>query len=262
MADRLSSAAPERIRDELMKILLCPKPSRGFNIMRRSGLLKQVMPELLEGYLMRQNSYHKYTVYRHIMETVDRVVPDPFLRLAALLHDIAKPRVRRKEQDGFNFYDHEKMSAIMGEKIMKRLRFSKDIVKKVSHIVSLHEIFYDRKWSDGAVRRLIRKAGKENISDLLSLRKADLLAHGVKDEKLDLITELEQRAEKLTQGVILNSMKGLAIGGERVMELLSIEQGPYVGEVLKNLMEKVTDKPELNTFDQLSSLVKKMRYGG
>ena len=93
MASMLCSVTPERIRDELMKILMSPKPSTGFTIMRRTDLLKHVIPELLEGYRKQQNPFHKYTVFRHVMETIDRVEPVPVLRLTALLHDIAKPRV-------------------------------------------------------------------------------------------------------------------------------------------------------------------------
>ena len=97
-AERLRAIAPERIRDELLRILLTTKPSRSFHIMRSSGLLVQFLPELLEGYRRRQDSRHRYTIYRHTLETMDRIKPEPVLRLAALLHDIAKPRVREKKR--------------------------------------------------------------------------------------------------------------------------------------------------------------------
>jgi poly(A) polymerase/tRNA nucleotidyltransferase (CCA-adding enzyme) len=131
MAPLLKSVAPERIREELIKVLLSPRPSTGFKIMRRTGLLKCILPELLEGYLKRQNTYHRHTIFGHIMETVDRVEPVPVLRLTALFHDIAKPRVREKIGSRWRFYGHEEASAGLSEEIMGRLTFSKDMIKKV-----------------------------------------------------------------------------------------------------------------------------------
>jgi tRNA nucleotidyltransferase/poly(A) polymerase len=96
MAEAIDSVAKERIRDELLKVLMVSRPSTGFHLMRKSGLLKRILPELVEGYRKRQNNYHKFTIYRHTMETVDSIKGDPVLRLSALFHDIAKPRVRKK----------------------------------------------------------------------------------------------------------------------------------------------------------------------
>jgi len=111
MAEAIDSVAKERIRDELLKILMVKKPSAGFHLMRKSGLLKGILPELAEGYRKRQNNYHKYTIYRHIMETVDSIKGDPVLRLSALFHDIAKPRVRKKINGRWRFFGHATASA-------------------------------------------------------------------------------------------------------------------------------------------------------
>ncbi|MEJ2725933.1 MAG: hypothetical protein P8175_15080, partial [Deltaproteobacteria bacterium] len=108
MAGLISATAVERIREEVMKILLCPKPSPAFYLMVRTGLLKEILPELLEGYRKRQNELHRFTTFRHIMETVDLTKPEPVLRLTALLHDVAKPRVRQRERGRFRFIGHEK----------------------------------------------------------------------------------------------------------------------------------------------------------
>ena len=120
----LQSVSAERIREELMKVLLSPKPSIGFNLMVRTGLIRHFLPELLEGYRMRQNTFHRYTVFKHVMETLDRVEPTPVLRLTALLHDIAKPRVREKIEGQWRFLGHESASASLSEEIMNRLIFS------------------------------------------------------------------------------------------------------------------------------------------
>ncbi|MBN1626531.1 MAG: CCA tRNA nucleotidyltransferase, partial [Deltaproteobacteria bacterium] len=126
MAPELMLAAAERIRDEMMKILLTERPSLGFKLLRKTGLLGAFLPELMEGIHKKQNSRHRHTVFGHIMETVDRAEQDPVLRLAALFHDIAKPRVRKKINGDFTFYIHAEKSAEMAAEIMERLRFSNE----------------------------------------------------------------------------------------------------------------------------------------
>ena len=259
MADQLASMAQERIREELMKILMSQKPSIGFNLMVRTGLLKQVLPELLEGYLKRQNAYHRYTIYKHIMETIDLVEATPVLRLAALLHDIAKPRVRKKMNGEFRFLGHEVVSAELAGEIMERLKFNNERAGRVKDLIVHHMIGYNSEWSDGAVRRLIRRVGPENIDNLLSFRRADLLAHGMKDHKLDLLGELEKRVEKIRKRPLVTKSRDLAIDGHMIMEFLGMPPGPEVGNVLKILMEKVTDHPELNTEEGLVDILKRMK---
>jgi poly(A) polymerase/tRNA nucleotidyltransferase (CCA-adding enzyme) len=229
--------------------------------MFRTGLLKQVLPELCDGYLKRQNTYHRFTIYKHIMETIDQVQPRPVLRLTALLHDIAKPRVREKVRGEWRFLGHEQASAELAREIMERLRFSKAIMGRVTNLITHHMIWYDSEWSDGAVRRLIRRVGHENIDDLLSFRRADILAHGVKDEKLDQLSELEKRVGESMKNQFTEKVRDLAIDGNRVMEILSLSPGPQVGKILKRLLEKVTDHPELNTEKGLTGLLSEISIG-
>ena len=261
MGGQLGSVAQERIREELMKILMSRRPSRGFNLMLRTGLLNHFIPELLEGYLKRQNAYHRYTIYKHIMETIDNVQSDPVLRLTALLHDIAKPRVREKINGEFRFFGHEKVSARLAGEIMGRLKFSNAMIGRVTDLVKHHmlSIGYDSGWSDGAVRRLIRRVGSDNMEQLLSFRRADLLAHGIKDRKLALLSELEKRVETLSQRPIVAKARDLALDGHTVMEILGLAQSPQVGKILKELMDKVTDHPELNTKGGLTALLYEMK---
>jgi tRNA nucleotidyltransferase (CCA-adding enzyme) len=259
MAPRIKDVASERIREELMKILMSPKPSQGFNLMVRTQLLKYLLPELLEGYRMRQNAYHRYTIFKHIMEAIDIVDPVPVLRLTALLHDIAKPRVRKKEGGQWRFHGHEAASATLAEEIMDRLRFSKDMTGKVANLIRHHFIHYDSGWSDGAVRRLIRRVGLEQITDLLIFRRADILAHGLVDRKSDLLAELDKRVEGLIKSPIATRTQDLALNGTRVMEILGISPGPKVGEALNFLMEKITDHPELNTKRRLEAILEQMK---
>ncbi len=258
MALQLASVAQERIREELMKVLMSQRPSMGFNLMKRTGLLQQVLPELLEGYRKKQNAYHRYTIYRHIMETVDGVEPDPVLRLTALLHDIAKPRVRQKIRGEYRFLGHEEASAQLAREIMERLRFSNETIGQVTNLVAHHMIQYHSGWSDGAVRRLIRRVGSENVNHLLSFRRADTLAHGRNGQKMELLSELEKRIGALSKGPLATKTRDLAIDGKRVMGVLDLSQGPEVGRILHTLMEKVMDRPELNTEERLMAILEEM----
>jgi tRNA nucleotidyltransferase (CCA-adding enzyme) len=256
MSSQLTLASPERIRDELMKILLVRRPSPGFRLLARSGLLKAFLPELMEGMLMRQNHWHRYTIFRHIMETIDRVEPDPVLRLAALFHDIAKPRVREAKGNGeFRFHGHAEASALLAAEIMDRLRFSKETARAVTNLIVHHMVEYDRNWTDGAIRRLIRRFIPDPIDRLLTLRRADLLAHGVINNDLDLLVELEERVHALSQEPPVGHVGNLALDGQKVMDVLGISPGPEVGRALDFLMEKVTDQPELNTEETLKKLL-------
>jgi putative nucleotidyltransferase with HDIG domain len=261
MAEQLDAVAPERTRAELVKILLSERPSVGFNLMLRAGLLKQILPELLEGNRKKQNAFHRYTIYKHIMETIDNVEPDPVLRLTALLHDIAKPRVRKKIDGEFRFLGHEEESARLGKEIMKRLKFSQEMIGKVTNLIAHHMgmVGYDASWSDGAVRRLIKRVGTENVDHLLAFRKADILAHGLNDEKMDRFLDLQERIEGFRERGLALKTRDLAIDGHKVMEILGLSEGREVGKVLEQLVDNVTEYPELNTKEELIALLKQMR---
>jgi putative nucleotidyltransferase with HDIG domain len=259
MANQLTLAAGERIRDELIKILLVDRPSSGLSLLRRSGLMEAFLPELMEGLLKRQNHRHSYTIFRHIMETVDRVDPDPVLRLAALFHDIAKPWVRQKIDGEFRFYGHAEKSAMLASEIMERLRFSNEMIRKVTNLITHHMVEYDSNWSDGAVRRLIRRFQPDPLDLLLTFRKADILAHGTADRELDLLSELNQRLALLKHGPHVIHARDLTIDGKKVMETLGLLPGPEVGRAIDFLLEKVTDQPELDTEEALIKLLKEYR---
>jgi poly(A) polymerase/tRNA nucleotidyltransferase (CCA-adding enzyme) len=255
MVDEISSVSPERIRDELIKILLSQKPSGAINILRSTGLLKRLMPELLESHLIRQNAYHRYTILKHTLMTVDRVPPDPILRLAALLHDIAKPRIRTKVAGEWRFYGHEKASARMAEVILNRLRFSRNTIHKTAHLIVHHLIDYTPLWTDAAVRRFIRRVGEENIPALLALRKADLATHTQREPALKRLRELEGRLKAQIRSHPPMGRKDLCIDGNGVMAVTGLSPGPQVGRILKELVEAVVENPGLNTQETLTDLL-------
>jgi len=258
LAHTIEGVARERIRDELLRILLARKPSKGFTLMRKTGLLKRILPEPLEGYRKRQNDFHRYTIYRHIMKTVDSVEPGPVLRLSALFHDIAKPRVRKKTNGRWRFLGHAGASVELTKQIMTRLRFSNDMIARVTNLIANHMFEYKRELTDKALRRLIKRVGPDNIDDLIELRRADDLAHGWGrgfEADLDVF---RARIDSLLSKSPPLSVSDLAVNGEDVMTLLNMRPGPEVGEILDRLVALVIEKPELNQKDTLLEFLKDM----
>jgi poly(A) polymerase/tRNA nucleotidyltransferase (CCA-adding enzyme) len=258
LAHSIEGAARERIRDELLKILLARKPSKGFTLMRKTGLLKRILPELLEGYRKRQNDFHRYTIYRHIMETVDSVESDPVLRVSALFHDIAKPRVREKANGQWRFLGHADASVELTKQIMTRLRFSNDMIARVTNLIGNHMFEYKRELTEKALRRLVKRVGPDSIDDLIELRRADDLAHGYgRGFEADL-DAFKARIDSLLNQSPPLSVSDLAVNGDDVMTLLGMRPGPEVGEILDRLVALVIEKPELNQKDTLLEFLKDM----
>lgn len=258
MAQAIDKVAQERIRDELLRIVTVTRPSVGFKLMRRKGLLKRILPELLEGYAKRQDNYHKYTIYRHTMETVDSIERDPILRLSALFHDIAKSRVRKKIEGRWRFLGHAKASAELSKEIMLRLRFSNEEIDRVTHLVSHHMFDYRKKLSDKAVRRFIRRIGADNVDKLIKLRRADDLAHGPGKIDENQIDEFRRRVNAQIEKACPLTISDLTVNGNDVINILGLQPGPRVGKILNHLLEVVIEKPEHNQKDKLMEILKKM----
>lgn len=259
LANQITGSAPERIREELTKILISRKPSSGFQLMRKTGLLKMVLPELLEGYGKRQNGYHRHTVYRHTLLTVDLIHHDLVLRWAALLHDIGKVRAGIKVNGRCRFWGHERASGVLAGEILKRLKVSKAMAAHITHLIAHHMIGYRREWTDAAVRRWVRRIGEPFLMDLLALRRADVLAHGIDHGEEVLLAELAERAYAEIAKVPPMRREDLALDGKQVMKILDLEPGPRVGEVLATLVEKVIEDPELNSEDSLIAVLQRVK---
>lgn len=255
-AKSIDKAAPERIRDELLKILITKKPSGGFNLMRKTGLLGVIIPELLEGYRKRQNDYHKYTIFRHIMTTLDSIDNDPILRLAALFHDIAKPRVRKKINNRWTFFNHSAVGSALAREIMVRLRFKNDWISQVTELIHHHMFDYKQNLSDHAMRRLIRVVGIDNINNLIILRRADEFAHGQGTVFEKNLERFKGRVEEVRKKSMPLAVSALAVGGHEVMNLLGLPPGPRVGEILNELVEVVIKEPEYNQKEKLLEILK------
>lgn len=254
--DVSSLVSVERIRDEIMKLMGSPKPSIGIEYMRMTGLLGLCLPELADTYGIKQNKYHKYDVYYHCLYSCDAAPQTrPLIRLASLLHDIGKLPCRATGADGdYTFYNHEIVGFRMAKRIMKRLKFSNDEIEEVSNLIVNHMFHYTNEWTDGAVRRFIRKVGIENIEDLLLLREADRVGNGSRSGLAEPVFKLQRRIEEIIEKENAMSIRDLDINGNILIETFSLTQSPIIGKILNHLLELVLDDPAVNNRDSLLKL--------
>ena len=260
----LGRIAVERVRQELDRCLLGPDPARALELLRSLGLLKEIIPELLEGVGFEQNEYHAYTVWEHTLLTVQAVPAVLRLRLAALLHDVAKPRTLTVEDGRRHFYNHEKVGAAMARAILARLRYDRNTVAKVCHLVLNHmALHWQPGMKDAGVRRLINRVGPENIPDLLQLRRADRQASGTKEGPLGPGTAaLLARVQRVMRRDRAFTVADLAVNGDDVMRVARIGPGPEVGLILRRLLEEVLEDPSLNEKSRLEARIAEMVHPG
>jgi len=246
--DTYRKVAAERVRDEWVKTMKARLPSRAFDVMRRTGILGITCPELLEGVGMEQNKWHAFDVWRHGLECMDACAGDPVLRIAALLHDVGKPRTRAWSDagDDYTFYDHDRVGAEIAEPIAARLRFSNEDRARIVALVR-HHLFHYSKWTDAAVRRWVRRVGPTRVDDLYVLNAADARAKGRPHQAdLDALIQLKAHvARVLAEGAAL-STRDLKVDGRDLMRELGIRPGPVIGEILDALLEAVTTEPSVN----------------
>jgi tRNA nucleotidyltransferase (CCA-adding enzyme) len=239
----------ERVRDEWLKSMSAVKPSVAFEAMLKCGILAITCPELCESVGCEQNKYHAFDVWGHAMACLDACEPEPILRVAALLHDVGKPRSRAfsEKTNDWTFYEHEAIGGRMAEPILQRLKFSNDEKARVSSLVRHHLICYTSDWSDAAVRRWMRRVSVELAPELYKLGRADALGKGRPAEQdLKNLSELEERAAKIIELGAALSTRDLAVRGNDLMGELGLSPGPTIGRVLDALLELVLEAPEKN----------------
>lgn len=259
--DTFRKVSPERVREEWLKAMKASTPSRAFEVMRRTGILEVTYPELLEQVGCEQNQWHAYDVWNHTMRVLDESDGDPIERVAALLHDVAKPRTRAKSDktNDWTFYHHEKVGADMADRWLRDYRFSNSERELITGLIRHHLICYSSEWTDAAVRRFIKRVGTDNIDPLLRLGTADALGKGRNVEaELAALKELRGRVEQAIEEGSALTTGDLAIGGNDVIPLLDGGAGPAVGQILRALLEKVIDDPSLNTRDKLMPLAEEL----
>lgn len=258
LAGTIVYVAHERIKDELTKILASDRPADGIRKMQEVGLLKYILPELEEGIGMKQNHHHVHTVFDHNLLSLEHCPNKEWqVRFASLLHDIGKARTKKMTPEGATFYNHEIVGARMVSKILRRLNFSTADSERIVNLVRNHMFYYNvDEVTAAAVRRLIRKVGEENLSDLIDLRIADRLGSGVAKALPYKLRHLQYMMEKVRHDPV--SVKMLKINGEDLMKALKTEPGPKIGAILDVLLSEVIEDPALNTKDYLEKRSKEL----
>lgn len=259
MVDRIEIVSAERVRDELVKLVCGQDPVAGLRVLVDSGLADHVLPELPALRLTADEHHRHKDVYEHSLTVLEQAValegrlgggPDAVVRLAALLHDIGKPRTRRFQDDGVvTFHHHDVVGAKMTRKRMKALRFSNDEIEKVSHLVELHLRFHgygSGEWTDSAVRRYVRDAGDE-LERLHILTRADCTTRNRKKAMRLQRTydDLERRIAELAEQEELDAIRP-DLDGNQIMEILGVGPGREVGEAYRFLLDLRMDRGPLS----------------
>lgn len=252
-AGLLSHVSRERVRDEFSRIILSDSPADGVELLRSVGLLKDIAPEIEEGIDVGQNLHHRLNVYEHNLLAL-RTCPSRKLevRLAALLHDVGKPRTKRGNGYRSTFYNHDHVGARMTRELLRRLRYPVAVVDKTVLLVDSHLFYYNvGEVTEASVRRLIRRVGLENMKDLMDVRIADRLGSEVPKAKPYKLRHLEYMIEKVSRDPV--SVKMLAVNGSDLMKDLGLTAGPKLGAILDVLLSEVIEDPALNTRETLLS---------
>ena len=258
----LEKIAQERIHDELIKIIMSERAKEGIEMMNETGILKYIMPELEEGIGIEQNKAHSFTVWEHNLKSLEYAGLKKWpleIRLAALLHDVAKPATRKwgEEKGDWTFYGHDVVGSKMTAKILARLKFSKKSIDLISKLVRYHLFFSDTEIvSLSAVRRLVRNVGPENVWDLMNVRFCDRIGMGRPKESPYRLRKYEAMIDEAMRAPL--SVTALKIDGLKLMALLKIQPGPKIGQILNILFEEVLDEPEKNTADYLENRAMKL----
>lgn len=258
-ASLLKNISRERVRDEFVKLLMTDFPMRGISMMKDTGILEYVVPELLRGVGVMQNQAHTYDVWEHNLRTLQHAADKKWplhVRLSAIFHDVSKPETKRfsKEKGVITFYGHDVVGARVTREIMERLKFPKDLVERVSMFVRWHMFFSDTEQVTlSAVRRLITNVGKDNIWELIDLRICDRVGTGRPKEEPYRLRMYESMVEQALKDPI--TLKMLKTDGKRIMDVTQETPGPKIGYVLHALFNEVLDDPSKNTEEYLDKQV-------
>lgn len=254
----INAISAERIGQELAKMSLGGHLVPAFELFYSSGLLDEVIPELAACAGVSQGEQHIYDVLGHSVLAAQRIPPQLHLRWAALLHDIGKPKAKM-ENDGLNFNNHDKLGAEMAEAILQRLRFSNDLIKKVTHLIRFHMYPMGPHMTDKAVRHMIAKVGQEHIFDLIALRHADISAMYIDPvQAVRYLTELRNRVQEVLDAETALTVHDLAVNGHDLMTELGIGPCRIIGQLLEQLLELVIDDPSQNNRTALLAAARRL----
>ncbi len=251
----IEKVSRERVRDELIKLIMSDNPMFGVQLLYKFGLLKFIIPETEKGVHVKQNGDHIYDVWEHNIRALQHSADNKWplhVRLAALFHDVSKPETRRwsEEKKDWTFYGHDVVGSRVTKKILERLRFPVKLIDTVSKLVRYHLFFSDiDKITLSAVRRIVKNVGPENVWDLMKVRACDRIGMGRPKEKPYRLRKYEAMIEEAMRSPVSVAM--LKIDGKRIMEISRETAGPRIGFVLHALLEEVLEDPLKNTSEYL-----------
>ena len=269
-AERITIVSAERVREEFMKTLMAPDPRSGLELLVETGVADWILPELPALRLAEDEHHRHKDVYEHSMMVLEQAIametlhepvsgPDPVLRLAALLHDIGKPKTRKFEKDGgVSFHHHEMVGARMVKKRMRAMRFSNETTDQVARLVELHQRFHGYgtgEWTDSAVRRYVRDAG-DQLVQLHKLTRADSTTRNKRRAAAlqQAYSSLENRINVLEQEEELAALRP-DLDGAAIMRILDLPPGPVVGEAYRFLMDLRLDRGPLGEAQATEALL-------
>ncbi len=256
-APLISKIAWERIRDELMKLIITDFAVDGMKLLLSTGLLHFILPEMERTVGVIQAGHHTKDVWHHSVDAMGACpTKDPVVRLATLIHDSGKPIAFRQDQGKITFYGHEVISGKIAKQIGNRLHLSNLDQERLYILTRYHMFAYDSNMTDAAIRRFVRKVGLENIKDMMRLRMGDRVGGGSPETSWRL-KELNDRIEAVLYTPM--QIKDLKVSGKDVMEELSINSGPKVGKILQQLFNEVMEDSSKNEREYLLNRIKKIK---
>jgi len=261
-APLLSHIAKERVRDEFSRVIMSPHPKEAIELCQNLGILHFIIPELEKAIGVKQNQAHSFDVWTHLLKTVEHSAKKGWplhVRLAALLHDISKPETRRwsEEKKDWTFHGHDVVGERVANKILKNLKYSNDLIDRITKLVRWHMFFSDtEKITLSAVRRLVANVSKENVWDLMNVRICDRIGTGRPKESPYRLRKYHSMVDEAMRDPISVGM--LKINGGRIIEITGEKPGPRIGYILHALLEEILENPKLNTEKELENMALKM----
>ncbi len=261
-ANLIQHVSGERIRDELLKILGSSNPYEGIMLLDATGILDLILPELCLGKgvsQQRPGRHHTADVFTHnVLSLKYTPAENPIVRLATLLHDVGKPRVRSEDENGLViFYNHEVAGTRIAKEISDRLHLSKKEREKIMTLIRWHMFTIDEHITDSAVRRFIRRVGLENVKDMIDLRIGDRLGSGTQTAQSWRLKKFKERIEKELNPPF--SINDLVIDGNDIMKELDMKPGPKIGKILHTLFEEVDEDLSLNNREHLLKRIRELK---
>jgi len=246
----------ERIRDELCKMLLSRSSTKAFRLLEGTKLLEYILPELQKAVGFKQlNPHHDKDIFQHTLAVIENCPESLNLRVAALLHDIAKPDCFTIDNKGIgHFYGHDESGVIISEQILRRLKFDNDSISKISTLVKEHMNILEKP-TDASVKRLINRVGVNLLPDLFELQRADALGSRFPEIRLKEINTVEEKTRDILQSKVPLSISELAVNGGDLMVEFSLIPGEKIGDMLKFLLDKTLENPELNSKEKLLAII-------